>query len=69
MSITLDREVEVLLEKNSSASIVDTLLANFGLPVEHDRDDTWSRVVSGRLESMLASQMRQKIELASKRAA
>ncbi|MEO9336791.1 hypothetical protein ABFT80_05070 [Mesorhizobium sp. SB112] len=69
MTNTLDREVEILLGEKSSASIVDTLLGNFGLPAENARDDSWSRVVSGRLESMLASQMRQKIELASKRAA
>lgn len=69
MTNTLDREVEALLENKSSASIVDTLLANFGLPAENARHDSWSRVVTGRLESMLAAQMREKIELASRRAA
>lgn len=55
-------EIDALLGKSDTASIVDRLMALPPPALEPELSDEWTRAVVGRLEAVLAQSMRARID-------
>ncbi|MDR7222189.1 hypothetical protein [Aminobacter aminovorans] len=66
---THDPAIEALLGKAGDVSFVDRLMALPPPPLEPELTDEWTRVVTMRLEAVLARNMRAHIDVDSRAAA
>lgn len=58
----VEAEIDALLERDDSASVIDTLLAMPRTRMAHNTDETWEKVLHARLQARLARKMRETLE-------
>lgn len=58
----IDRQIDVLLQRDDDTSIIDSLFAVSDGPGSADPQDAWERALFARLQARLSQRMRQSIE-------
>ncbi|WP_163267492.1 hypothetical protein [Chelativorans alearense] len=63
----VDAEIDALLGRDETTSVIDTLLAMPRVEAANDPDGSWERVLHARLQARLARKMRRVLEEAPDR--
>ena len=58
----VEAEIDALLGRDDTASVIDTLLAMPRMRVADNTDETWEKILHARLQARLARKMRETLE-------
>jgi len=60
----VEAEIDALLARDETASVIDTLLSMPRIAAANDEDETWEKILNARLQERLARRMREMLEKA-----